>query len=317
MSVQAPTSTLMRNGWKQALASLRHGRGWSGTLVAFTATLLLLQCLLLFAFSVRGINRILLERAGLHLEVLPGARDQEIQELYAVLKDHPSVQHVDYVPKEKAYEQEKLADPELVSFLEQYKLNNPFPDSFLVTLRGADDYADLLVTVQQEKYRTVLDPSSLTSVSDQERDLQGVLQMTQAFQMFAFAFAILAGLILCAMMAEYVGRALRGRRDEFILQNALGAAHVSLVSLLASEITALLIMAFAIASLLTVAILALAPLVVSSFSTNDIFIQLQAAIRPFLLTAIPATFLIELILIPACAWGIASFRIRRSLSRPS
>ncbi len=317
MSVQAPTSTLIRNGWRQALASLKHGRGWSGTLGAFTVTLLLLQCLLLFAFSVRGINQNLLERAGLHLEVLSTARDQEIQEFYAVLKDHPSVQHVDYVPKEKAYEQEKLADPELVSFLEQYKLNNPFPDSFLVTLRGSDDYAALLATVQQEKYRAVLDPSSLTSVSEQERDLQGILRMTQAFQAFAFAFAVLSGLILCAMMAEYVGRALRGRKDEFVLQNALGAAHVSLVSLLASEITALLLMAFAIASVLTVAVVVSAPLAVSAFSTNDIFIQLQTAIRPFLFTAIPATVVIELLLLPVCAWGITSFRIKRSLSRPS
>lgn len=317
MSVQAPTSTLIRNGWSQAVASLKHGRGWSGTLAAFSVTLLLLQCLLLFAFSVRGINQILLERAGLHLEVLSSARDQEIQEFYAVLKDHPSVLHVDYVPKEKAYEQEKLADPELVSFLEQYKLANPFPDSFLVTLRSADDYAALIATVQQEKYRTVLDPSFLTSVSDQERDLQGVLQMTQAFQAFAFGFAVLAWLILCAMMAEYVGRALRGRRDEFILQNALGAAHMSLVSLIAFEITALLIMAFAIASVLTAAAVALAPVVASSFSTNDIFIQLQAAIQPFLFTAIPATLVIEIILLPLCAWGIASFRIRRILSRPS
>lgn len=317
MSVQAPTSTLVRNGWRQAVASLKHGRGWSGTLAAFSVTLLLLQCLLLFAFSMRGLNAILLDRAGLHLEVLPSARDQEIQELYAVLKDHPSVQHVDYVPKEKAYEQEKLADPELVYFLEQYKLSNPFPDSFLVTLRGADDYAALLLTVQQEKYRTVLDPSSLTSVSDQEKDLQGVLQMTQAFQAFAFAFAVLAWLILCAMMAEYVGRALRARRDEFTLQNALGAAHVSLVSLLASEITALLILSFAVASVLTVAIVALAPIALASVSTNDIFLQLQTAIQPFLFTAIPATFLIELVLLPLCAWMIASVRVRRSLSRPS
>lgn len=296
---------------------MKHGRGWSGTLIAFAATLLLLQCLLLFAFSVRGINAILLDRAGLHLEVLPSARDQEIQEFYAVLKDHPSVRHVDYVPKEKAYEQEKLADPELVSFLEQYKLNNPFPDSFLVTLRASDDYAALLATVQQEKYRAVLDPSSLTAVSDQEKDLRGVLRMTQAFQAFAFAFAALAGLILCAMMAEYVGRALRARREEFVLQNALGAAHVSLVSLLAFEIIALLMMAFAVASVLTAAAVALAPIVISSFSTNDIFIQLQVAIQPFLFTVIPVTLVIELILLPLCAWSIASFRVRRSLSRPS
>ncbi len=186
-----------------------------------------------------------------------------------------------------------------------------------MTLRNADDYAPLLATIQQEKYRSVLDPSSLTSVSDQEKDLKGVLQMTQAFQAFAFAFAVLAGLILCAMMAEYVGRSLRGRKEEFVLQNALGAAHVSLVSLLASEITALLLMAFAIASVLTVAVVALAPVAVASFSTNDIFLQLQAAIRPFLFTAIPATLLIELVLIPACAWGITSFRVRRNLSRPS
>lgn len=317
MSVQAPTSTLVRNGWRQAVASLKHGRGWSGTLAAFSVTLLLLQCLLLFAFSMRGINQILLDRAGLHLEVLPGARDQEIQELYAVLKDLPSVQHVDYIPKEKAYEQEKLLDPELVSSLEQFKMANPFPDSFLVTLRRADDYAALLATVQQEKYRTVLDPSSLTSVSDQERDLQGILQMTQAFQAFAFGFAVLAWLILCAMMAEYVGRTLRARRDEFVLQNALGAAHVSLVSLLASEITALLILAFAIASILTLAVIVLLPIIVSSVSSNDIFSQLQTAIRPFLFTAIPVTLLIELILLPVCAWGIASFRVRRSMSRPS
>lgn len=317
MSVQAPTSTLMKNGWRQAVASLKHTRGWGGALAAFSVLLLLLQCLLLFAFAVRGVNGILLDRAGLHLEVLPGARDQEIQEFYAVLQALPFVQDVEYVPKEKAYEQERLADPELVSFLEQSKLGNPFPDSFLVTLRGADDYASLLSVVQQEKYRTILDPSSLTSASDQEKDLQGVLQMTQAFQGFAFGFAALAALALCAMMAEYAARALRVRKEEFFLQNALGAAHLSLTSVLASEITVLLMMAFAIASVLTVAVVTLLPLAVAAVGTNDIFLQLQVAIRPFLFTAIPATALLEIVFLPLSAWGIASFRVRRSMSRPS
>jgi len=317
MSVQAPTSTLVRNGWKQAIASLRNGGGWGHTLLAFTAILFLLQCLLLFALSVRGVNELLLERAGLHLEVLPGARDQEIQELYATLQSAASVSHVEYVPKEKAYEQEKRSDPELVSFLEQYKLSNPFPDSFIVTLRSTGDYADFLSLVQQEKYRTVLDPSFLTTVSGQEKDLQGVLQMTSAFQVASFSFAALAALAFCAMMLEYASRVLRARRDEFFLQEALGAARVSLSSLLASEMTVLFLLGFALSLLLSVAAAMVLPLLGGSIGAADLLFQLQSSVRPVLLTVLPAAILAEIVVFPLCAWGIASFTVRKGVIRPS
>jgi len=299
------------------VASLRNGKGWGTTCAAFVALFVLLQCLLLFAFSVRGINRLLLERAGLHLEVLPSARDQDIQELYGSLQALPSVEHVEYVPKEKAYEQERLSDPELVAFLEQYKLSNPFPDSFIVTLSGIDQYASFLTFIQQEKYRAILDPSFLTAVSNQQRDLHGILQLTSAFQAIAFAFAGLAAVVLFMMMAEYVSRSLAARGGEFFLQDVLGAPRLSLSSVLASEMVILTLVALLLATLLTAAAVVLLPLLVSSMGSDDVFIQLQTAVAPFLTFALPLTIVAEITALPLLAWVTASVGVGKALSRPS
>lgn len=278
--------------------------------------LVLLQCLLFCAVSAQAFGWLAMRNQGLHLDVLASAQDQDIQELYATLQSLPSVQYVDFIPKEKAYEQQKISNPDIAAFFDEYKLGNPLPDSFVVALRNADDYPGFIAQMQGEEYRKVLEPSSLAMVSGQEGDLRDVLGMVSNFQMITFGLAALAVLVLCAMMAEYVARSLRLRHDEFILQNALGASRVSLTSLLASEMTIIFLWGFVLSIAFAAGIVAAFVFAVfhpsqvgSLFAAND-------SVWPYLFGTLSLAFLAELVLMPAFAWHIASRGIRKELARP-
>lgn len=312
---QAPTSTLMGNAWRQASASLRYGRGWKATFAAFATMLLLLQGLLLCAAGAHAFGRLVMQREGLHLDVSSSARDQDIQELYATLQALPSVRYVDFVPKEKAYEREKVANPDIVAFFEEYKLANPLPDSFVVILRDENDFPGFIAQMQGEEYRKVLEPSSLAMASAQENDLREVLGMVSAFRAVALGLAGLAVLVLCAMMAEYVSRAVRERRDEFLLQEAMGASGISLSSLLASELSIILSRAFATSIVIVAALLGLAAFFFRRAMEHE-SVAIDATLWPYLTIAVCVALVGEMIVLPLLAWGVASRGVRKGLSHP-
>ena len=156
---------------------------------------LLLQALLLAYAGGQGVYRMLREKTALQFEILSTASDQDVSSLYAELSQHPSVADVRFTTREQVYEEQKQSDPEFIAFLERFKLENPFPDTLKVIVRSVDDYRVLQAFLQQDPWRTVVDPEFLGRTAGQEVEIRSLLDILSAARM------VMMLLLLCGAVA--------------------------------------------------------------------------------------------------------------------
>lgn len=296
----------LQRGLRRGLQQIGRDRTWGATLTLFTSLMVLTQLFLVFLLGVHGTGRLLMSRAGIQLEVLPSAQESEIQQLYAALQSHPSVQDVSYIPKEQAYEREKARDPELVAFLEEYELDNPFPDTLAVTLSSLESYDSFLQEVQQPQWRNVINPAFLTSASDREGEIRTLLEVTGGMRTLSIIFVIIAFVLLFCMILEWVTRNTANRGHELLLEHLLGASPLTVLVPFAAEVGLLLVAGTVIATGIVVAFIMLLPVFMPALALESAFRQLQTEMGPLLFTYLPLFLLIEIIAMPILA-GIGTY----------
>lgn len=278
-----------------------------------TAFMVLTQLFIVCLLGVQSAGRLLTARAGIQLEVLPGATEQQIQSLYGVLKAHPSVRSVVYIPKEKAYERQKARDPELVSFLEEYNLENPFPDSFAVTLTSLDSFDTFVAAVQKPEWKNVISASFLSSASNGERDIRSLLEVTGGLHALSIFFIVIAFALLFFVILEWVSRATVNRGHELLLEHLLGAPPAAVVLPFATEMTLLLLAGAVLGTLIVGALIVLLPVIMPALAFEAAFRQFQTELRPMLLTFLPLFLLLEVLVMPALAYAGTVIGVRKHM----
>jgi cell division protein FtsX len=302
---------------RRGLLSLRREKRWGTVLVMLCLAMTLLQMLIAGLSALKGIESLFTAKSGIHLEVANGTADQDIQDLYGALSELPYVESVEYVPKEKAYEREKLRDPALVASLEKFAVQNPFPDTFAVTLSSLDAFGNLRTFVEQGKWKGIVDPSFLASVSTQEREVQSYLSVSRSVTRLAYivlwiGIAALAGIILdIAVQRAYA------RKEELELETVLGASRLQVILPLASEIAALLLGALVVGFALTTIFLVLLPSLIPALAAGGEFAEARSYTVPLLVFVFPLAALAEALLLLAAslAGGMLAQRAAASALR--
>jgi cell division protein FtsX len=261
----------------------------------------LMQLFLVALLGLQGMRTLLVSRGGLQLEVVEGARDSDIQELYAAIRELPFVEQVLYVPREQAYERERGRDPALIAFLEEFELENPFPDFFAVTLASLADYPEFVRFVQADQWRSVVDPSFLSSVTTQEQEMQQLLQITGAIRSATLLFLLLAFLALGCVVVELTRKRAESRGSEMFLENLLGAMPADILAPFVTEMTLLLILAIVGGSALVLVCAGLLPFIAPAVMGAGAGAEWLQELRSLLLLAFPLFVILEIVLAPGLA----------------
>lgn len=268
-----------------------------------SAVMLLVQLLCVFLLSARAAGTLLAAGAGVRIEVAATAEDQQVQEFYAAVRSQPFVDRVMLVSSEQAYEQQRQRDPDLIAFFETYGLENPFPDTFSVTLSSVDAYDALVEFVRQPRWQGVLTSSFLSAASKQENDMRVFLHAAEGVGTVAWALLILALAVLCFAIVEWVTRATLRRRNELMLERVLGGSPVPIALPLVCEMTALLWVALLAGSIACIGALQLLPQLMPALATESAFRLLVADMTPVLVHWYPWIVLLQAAVLPFAAVG--------------
>lgn len=301
MLMTANTTASLQQGLRRGFLMLQREKYLSSSLALLTVVMVMMQLLLAGLLAVEGVHRLLISQASIHLEVLDGARDQDIQDFYAQVQQLPYVDEAEYLTREEAFERERERDPDLVAFLEQYNLENPFNDAFSITLASLDDYGAFTDFIEREEWRSVIDISFLTNVTDQERQARLLLDVTGAIRSLAYLFLFVASVLLLFVVLELVRRRANTRKSELMLESVLGASPQAVLLPFVTEMSALLILSLAAATVFVLVFLSMLPFMHSALAQGGAFAPLTSIVRSLLATVFPLMFVLEVLLMPVFA----------------
>jgi cell division protein FtsX len=301
-------SPFQRSVRRGVLAAWRNDRK-SRTLLLLAGVLTLLQLLTATLVGAQAVHGMLLARSALYLEVLPTADDQDIQELYAALRMLPFVRRVEFVPSEKAFERERERTPDLVAFLERYDVNNPFPDSFSVTLASLSDYDSFAAFISQETWADAVDPSFLSSVTGQERDVRQLLGVADAARVVIGLLAFVVCCVVAFVVAELVARKARHQWGDLRLESLLGGKPADALIPVAAEMATLLLAGLVagsiVAGLLLLGASIVIPLLTGVAGLGELLQSLIALLLKLgVVILLAEAVLLLCVAVAATAWGL-------------
>ncbi len=291
-------TALLRRSVIQGFSVFSRERRWRSTFVMLCLVMLLLQLLIVAMLALSGIQQLLNAKAGFHVEVVQGATSQGIQELYAALKELPYVEQVTYIPKEKAYEMEKLRDPALVQSLENFALANPFPDTFSVVLTSLNSFEAFVGFINQPAWKGVVGPSFQTSAAVQQQQMGNYVAVSRSVTSLAWMVLWIALAALLGIIVDLAVRRTEERREELDMQRAMGASAAQILLPFTAEIGALLIVALIAGFIGTFFLLFSLPLLIPALATGGALAEARAYIMPLLLIVFPLIALMEVVLLP-------------------
>jgi len=293
-------SLLYRRGIIMGIQSTFRERRWFAAFGALFGVLLMLQILLFGLLGMQTIESVLLSRTDLKIEIRAEANDQDRQTFFSQLNELPYVSEAVYITREQAYEHARLQDPELITFLEKYNMGNPFQDTIGITLRSLDDYTPFASFIEQESFQSIINPTHLSQITQQEAESKELLRFIAAGRSLAILVLILAVSVLVFITTELVRRRSLDRADEVFVEQLGGAHPLTIFLPFATEATLLLWAAIIMSSIALVLILAVTPSVFPAFQ-GAVMQALGEELAQNFRGSIPILLLIEFIAAPILA----------------
>lgn len=297
---------LVKRGVVRGFQTVLRDRGWATAFGALFGVFLLVQLLLFILVGMEGIQSLLRTRTDLRLEIHEQAMDQDIRSFLAELESEPYVDDVVYVTREQAYENARNRDPELVSFLEEFGLSNPFPETIGVTLKNLEDYDSFRIFIEQSQWHTVVDPTFLTEVTDQEKHVYDLLKVAQAGRGLTATILLVTMLTLIFITTEMVRRRALARSDEVLVERLVGANMLSIILPFAAEAALLFWISIIASGFVLFAFLLLLPTLVPALGPLGALQALHTEVVPLLWKYLPLIVFLEIIFAPVLA-GIGTW----------
>jgi cell division transport system permease protein len=313
MKLVLPNSLHFRRGVRRGLTSLRRERGWKTTLCLLSGLLLLLQFCFVVAAGVQGMDRLLRSQLDLRLELKEGVPAAQVQDFLDALKTQSTVAHVVYITREQAYQSEKERNPSLIGFLEQFNIQNPFPDTVAVTLNRLDDYEAFSATIRQPQWSAVVDPAFLSAVTDQENEVMNLLSLTQSGRKLMSVVLAFLGVVLLFITVELVRRRALYRQEEIFVEQLTGASSIWILTPFITEATVLLWAGLLLSSVTMAILVFVLPLLVPMVATLGEFAVLRQQLLAVIFALWPWVLGLEIVAAPIVAFVGAVLALRLHL----
>jgi cell division protein FtsX len=294
--------------------TLSRDRSWMGSLVALTGVLTLVQLFLFVLFTLQASGNLLATGNTIRLEVQRTAPADGVQEFLVAARDLESVERVEYVTREQAYERERLREPDLVSFLEEFNIQNPFPDTVAVTLASLDGYDEFAAFARKPEWSRIVDAASLSAIGSQEREVEEMRSLMGSLQTLSLVLSLILFFVCVALLVEFVRRRALSRHDEIAVERVSGAPPFSLLLPFATESSVLLLVGSILSVVLLWIVIAILPALVPSLGFGGSLAALRNETGRILLLASIPVALAELVAIPLVSLFGAWLGIRKEAS---
>ncbi|MFH0770867.1 MAG: permease-like cell division protein FtsX [Candidatus Peregrinibacteria bacterium] len=298
LSMDQNNALLWRRGLKRGIKALRQDRTWMSTLGVLTGSLLLLNLILSCSIAVESAGSVIRERTDLRISLLDSANDQERSEFFTAVNTLPAIRSAVYITKEQAYERMRTQDPELIAFIEQYNLTNPFPDIVSVTLHSPEAFQEIADMVKSPEWKSIADPAFLSSAAEQEVEVRELLAITQAMNTGSLATTILTIALLLLIIAESISRRTRERMSELTFEHSVGASPFTILLPFATEMTIILWGSIVASAVLIVLFSLLSASLLPTLTSASLLATIVRSTRENLLALAPVILLLEIVLAP-------------------
>ena len=223
------------------------------TVLIISLMLFVFNLILALNFAAESVIANIGEKLDIAVEVNPNIENYTIQTFIDKLKEHSAIKEVVYISKEEALGRFGSKYPNIISFLDNHKLDNPLPDVIRIVSKDVSKNNDIVIYLEQEQFSRIINQSKLKKDSEQKTRNEKILNITTFIKRSGLwlniIFALVAILIIFnsinvnihnhkheIQIMKLVGAKFRFIRAGFLLEGVMFAVSAILISVVFSKI---------------------------------------------------------------------------------
>lgn len=195
----------------------KHGSKTLSTMLIICATMLVLGIfIILFQNVNKNVETVRLEQ-GLQAFIEDNATEQEIEYMKDEISQIPNVQSVEYIDKDKAYEDAKDVFKGQEYFLEGLDKVKIFPASFVVKFAKIEQSSSIKAAVEKV--------DGIYNVKYNESTIQAVISLSQIANVFLLGVGVVLLVVSVFIISNTIKLAVYSNKREIFIMRYIGATN--------------------------------------------------------------------------------------------
>lgn len=219
-------ATWLRRASKNAWHNLLRNKILSvATILIIALMLFVFNLVLALSYASDSVIQSVGEKLDISVEIQKGVENYQIQSFVGTLKKNPDVREVIYVSKEEALGKFGSKYPNVISFLDHHKLENPLPDVVRIVTNDIARNNAVITFLEGPQFGTLINTEKLMRNLEQKDRNEKILSITRSIRSISLWLIIVFSLVGLMIIFNSININIHTHSKEIQIMKLVGAKY--------------------------------------------------------------------------------------------
>lgn len=216
----------IRRAFKNAWHNLLRNKLLSiATILIIALMLFVFNLILAMSYASDSVISNVGEKLDISVEIQSGVENYSIQAFMKTLKEHPNVKNVVYISKSDALAKFGSKYPNVISFLEHHKLENPLPDTVRIVTKDVADNNLVIEFLEKPNFATIVNQEKLIKNVEQKDRNEKILGITRSIKRISMWLIVIFAAVGIMIIFNSININIHSHSKEINVMKLVGAKY--------------------------------------------------------------------------------------------
>ena len=211
---------MLRNAWQ---SFMRNKILSVATILIISLMLFVFNLILALSYATDSVITNVGEKLDISVEINPEVENYTIQTFVETLRKNPDIKEVVYISKEDALGRFGSKYPNVISFLDHHKLQNPLPDVVRIVSTDIKNNNSIILYLEQPEFERIVNQQKLKLNLEQKSRNEKILNITTFIKKAGIWLNIIFALVTLLIIFNSININIHTHKNEIRIMKLVGA----------------------------------------------------------------------------------------------
>ena len=211
---------VLRNAWQ---SFMRNKILSVATILIISLMLFVFNLILALSYATDSVITNVGEKLDISVEINPEVENYTIQTFVETLRKNPDIKEVVYISKEDALGRFGSKYPNVISFLDHHKLQNPLPDVVRIVSTDIKNNNSIILYLEQPEFERIVNQQKLKLNLEQKSRNEKILNITTFIKKAGIWLNIIFALVTLLIIFNSININIHTHKNEIRIMKLVGA----------------------------------------------------------------------------------------------
>jgi cell division transport system permease protein len=195
------------------------------TILIIALMFFVFNLILALSFATESVITNVGQKLDISVEINSGVENYTIQTFVETLKANPDIKEVVYISKDDALKKFGSKYPNVISFLDSHKLNNPLPDIVRIVSAKVENNNIVISYLEQPQFSQIVNQQKLMQDVEQKSRNEKIIDITRFIKRGGIWLNVIFALVAVLIIFNSINMNIHTHRNEINVMKLVGAKY--------------------------------------------------------------------------------------------